>query len=63
MCYIFRYLKNSLRKKIYFDPDYLNKSEGRFYKYNWEDFYQDAKEDMQYNISKPLGRAIKIYRY
>ena len=41
---IFGYLKKVPKRKLYFDPVSPSISEYRFHKFDWDDFYQDAKE-------------------
>ncbi len=38
LLHIYGYLKESPRRRIYFDPAYPNVSEDRFHSFEWEDF-------------------------
>ena len=59
--HIFGYLKKSPRKRLYFDPDHPKISEDRFQRFDWEDFYKDASEDIPLNAPEPLGNEVSIH--
>jgi len=59
--HIFGYLKESPRKRIYFDPDHPMISEDRFQKFDWVDFYRDAKEDIPADMPEPRGNAVSTH--
>ena len=40
--HIFGYLKNSPRRRLYYDPDHPNISEDRFARHDWEEFYRKS---------------------
>ena len=52
---VFGYLKQVPKRKMYFDPESPIISESRFHKFEWEDFYKDAKEAIPTNCPKPRG--------
>ena len=52
--HIFGYLKESPRRRLYFDPDHPNISEDRFRKFDWEDFYKGVKEDIPSDVPEAL---------
>lgn len=59
--HIFGYLKESPRRRLFFDPSHPNISESRFRKFDWVDFYQDAKEDIPLDMPEPLGNEVSIH--
>ena len=59
--HIFGYLKASPRRRLYFDPDYPRISEDRFERFEWVDFYRDAKEDIPIDAPEPRGNEIGIH--
>ena len=59
--HIFGYLKNSPRRRLFFDPDHPKISESRFQKFDWEDFYKDAEEEIPLNAPEPRGREVGIH--
>ena len=59
--HIFGYLKNSPRRRLYFDPGHPNISESRFQKFDWIDFYKDASEDIPLDMPEPRGREVSIH--
>ena len=59
--HIFGYLKNSPRRRLYYDPDYPNISEDRFVKHDWEEFYRDAEEEIPLDAPEPRGREVGIH--
>ena len=52
--HIFGYLKHHEKKKIAFDPGHPRINEKRFKKYNWTDFYRDAREPIPPNARHHL---------
>lgn len=59
--HIFGYLKASPRRRLYFDPTHPKISEARFHKFDWEDFYRDAKEPIPLDAPEPRGRAMSTH--
>ena len=59
--HIFGYLKNSPRRRLYYDPDYPQISEERFNSYDWEDFYKDAEEEIPMDMPEPRGKEVGIH--
>ena len=59
--HIFGYLKESLRRRLYFDPSHPVISEERFVTYDWVDFYKDEKEDIPLDMPEPRGREVGIH--
>ena len=59
--HIFGYLKKNPKRKIYMDPELPDIDEGRFRKFDWEDFYWGAEEPIPKNIPVALGMAIALY--
>ena len=59
--HIFGYLKNSSRRRLYFDPEHPNISESRFQTFDWIDFYKDASEDIPLDMPEPRGREVSIH--
>ena len=56
--HIFGYLKQNSKKKIAFDPEHPQIDERRFQKYDWYDFYRDAKEAILGDMPKPRGNIM-----
>ncbi len=50
------YLKNKHNTQLIFDPTYPDIDKGDFPKYNWTEFYGDAKELMPADMPPPLGK-------
>eukprot|EP00980_Cylindrotheca_fusiformis_P023715 scaffold10845_cov79-Cylindrotheca_fusiformis.AAC.1 len=59
--HIFGYLKHSPRRRLFFDPEYPDISMSRFHKYDWVDFYKDAKEEMPDDVPVPLGKEVSVH--
>jgi len=59
--HIFGYLKESPRKRLFMDPDQPAVSENRFHRFDWEDFYKDAKEEMPPDMPEPRGKELSIH--
>ena len=59
--HIFGYLKNSPRRRLYYDPDHPNISEDRFARHDWEEFYRDAEEEIPLDAPEPRGREVGIH--
>ena len=59
--HIFGYLKQNSKKKIAFDPEHPQIDERRFQKYDWYDFYHDAKEAIPGDIPKPRGNSMSTH--
>ena len=59
--HIFGYLKESPRRRLFFDPDPPNISMDRFEKYEWTDFYKDIKEDIPLDMPEPRGNEAEIH--
>ena len=43
-----------------FDPSYAQIKANRFKRYDWQDFYRDAKEDIPLDMPNPLGKPVVI---
>ena len=59
--HIFRYLKQNSKKKIAFYPEHLQVDERRFQKYDFYDFYRDAKKAIQGDMLKPRGNSMSTH--
>ena len=59
--HIFGYLCNSPRRRLFFDPTYPSISEDRFQKFDWIDFYRDAKEPIPVDMPQPRGKEMAIH--
>ena len=59
--HIYGYLKQKKKLRIAFDPDDPQISPDRFKKYDWEEFYRDAKEDIPPNMPKARGLPLSIH--
>ena len=59
--HIFGYLKASPRRRLFFDPTDPSVSESRFHRFEWEDFYRDAKEPTPIDMPPPRGRTMSIH--
>ena len=59
--HIFGYLKQSPRRRLFFDPDYPRISENRFQEYDWEDFYRDAEEEIPSDAPEARGHPIEVH--
>ena len=56
--HIFGYLKKRKKLKLLFDCGDPKISEGRFKRYDWQDFYRDAKEAIPPNMPEARGRSV-----
>ena len=59
--HIFGYLKNSPRRRLFFDPNHPEISENRFQEFDWVDFYKDAQEEVPLDAPEPRGNAVGIH--
>ena len=59
--HIFGYLKNSPRRRLFFDLDHPRISKDCFQKFDWVDFYRDAEEATLFNAPEPRGREVGIH--
>ena len=59
--HIFGYLKESPRRRLYFDPDHPTILESQFVNYDWIDFYRDAKEDIPLDMPEPRGKEVAVH--
>ena len=59
--HIFGYLKNSPRRRLFFDPAYPKISESRFQVFDWIDFYRGAEEEIPLDLPTPLGLEVEIH--
>jgi len=59
--HIFGYLDQVTKRRLYFDPDYPDISESRFQKFDWVDFYRDAKEDILPDMPEPRGNLVEVH--
>ena len=58
--HIFGYLKSHKKMRILFDPAYPQINENWFKRYDWHDFYRDAKEAIPPNMPEARGRRVII---
>jgi hypothetical protein len=58
---MFGYLKEHPKRKLGFDPNHPVIDAGRFHKFDWEDFYKDAKEAIPENMPKPRGNPMSTH--
>jgi hypothetical protein len=58
--HIFSYLKHHENSKIVFDPYPQPWDETQFKKYDWTDFYPNAKEPIPPNQPEPRGNTVQI---
>ena len=58
--HIFSYLKCHLQSNSFFDPNEINWNEERFKKYQWKDFYHDAREAIPVNMPEPRGNPVQM---
>ena len=61
--HIFGYLKCHKKMRLLFDPAYPNINEKWFKRYDWQDFYRDAKEAIPTNMPEARGREAIISRF
>ena len=59
--HIFGYLKNSPRRRLFFDPDHPRISKDWFHKFDWVNFHKDAEEAVPLNAPEPRGREVGIH--
>ena len=59
--HIFGYLKQNSKNKLAFDPEHPQIDERRFQKYDWYDFYRDAKEAIPGDMPKPRGNSMSTH--
>ena len=59
--HIFGYLKCRPKRKLAFDPDHPQVDERRFKRYDWFDFYRDAKEAIPDNMPEPRGNVVTTH--
>ena len=59
--HIFAYIKQHPKRKLAFDPDSAQINQARFKKYEWTDFYRDAKEAIPSNMPEPRGNPVSIH--
>ena len=59
--HLFAYIKHSPRRRLFFDPTDPGISENRFQKFDWVDFYRDAKEEIPQDLPKPLGNEVSAH--
>jgi len=45
---------------LVFDPKYVNWDQADFQRYDWTDFYHDAKEPIPPNAPEPRGYEVQI---
>ena len=58
---VFGYLKQVPKRRLYFDPQKPSISEDRFHRFDWEDFYQDAREPIPMNMPRPRGLSMSTH--
>jgi hypothetical protein len=58
--HIFSYLKHHINSHLVFDPKYVNWDQADFQRYDWTDFYHDAKEPIPPNAPEPRGYEVQI---
>ena len=58
---IFGYLKHNYKKKLAFDSEHPRINEKRLNRYDWYDFYRDAKEAIPTNAPQPSGNAVSTH--
>ena len=49
------------KRKLYFDPMSLLISEDHYHKFDWEEFYQDAREAIQDDMPHSRGKPIPAH--
>ena len=54
-------MKHNSKKKLAFDPEHPQIDERRFQKYDWYDFYRDAKEAIPGDMPKPRGNSMSTH--
>ena len=58
--YMFSYLKQYHNSRLVLDPSYPEIDLDKFPRYNWKQFYGDAKEVIPKNAPKPVGKEFII---
>jgi len=58
--HIFSFLKAHLNSHLVFDPNYVAWENASFKKYDWREFYSDAKEAIPPNAPSPRGHPVEI---
>jgi hypothetical protein len=58
--HIMGYLKNKHNTRLVFDPTYPDIDKGDFPKYDWTEFYGNAKELMPADMPPPLGKDVDL---
>jgi len=61
--HIFGYLKVHKKFRLMFDSGHPQINPNRFKRYDWEDFYRDAKEDKPPNAPPPRGNIVDSYMF
>ena len=59
--HIFGHLKQSPRRRLFFDPDHPRTSKSKFQECDWEDFYRDAKEEIPSDAPEPRGNHVEVH--
>ena len=59
--HIFGYLKSHPKRKLAFDTAHPKIDERRFHKYDWHDFYREAKEAIPGDMPEPLGNPVSTH--
>ena len=59
--WIFGYLKQVPKRRLYFDPKKPIISEDRFQIFDWEDFYMDAREPIPLDMPEPQGLSMSTH--
>ena len=65
LLHIFAYLKRNPKLSLYFDPQLPNIPDNVFNveTESFKEHYRDAKDELPYNMPKPLGRSVTITAY
>ena len=58
--HVFGYLKESPRRRLFFDPSHPNISEDRFQSFDWVDFYNGVTEEIPSDMTEPRGKGTEI---
>jgi hypothetical protein len=61
LMHIFGYLRDNPQRKIALDPDHPKVDERRFEKFDWHDFYRDAKEAIPGDMPEPRGNIMSTH--
>ena len=54
-------MKQVPKRKLYFDSVSHFISEDRFHKFDWEEFYRDAKEEITDDMTQPRGKPMSTH--